>query len=166
MQDFFYTGVATFTAVTDLNSSFITLIFCLSLLYVLITGIGQQLHRSDVELITGCKDRFFSLFSRGCINQWCVYQWYWSQMVLISHCIDHWWCCSVVALIIDCACVSQRLERRRPARDNICPLESKFLRTDGEDVAFKLDSRSPSTPHAGSSTGDKQEEERTLVSGK
>ncbi|XP_042370097.1 GON-4-like protein, partial [Plectropomus leopardus] len=58
-------------------------------------------------------------------------------------------------------------ERRRPAQKDICPLESKLFRTDGESIALKLDKRSSitSTPHKGCSAGDRQEEERTPVSG-
>ncbi|XP_078100589.1 GON-4-like protein [Sander vitreus] len=50
-----------------------------------------------------------------------------------------------------------RMERTRPAQEDICPLESKFLRTDGENVVCKLDRKSP--------TLDRQEEERTPVCG-
>ncbi|XP_054478185.1 GON-4-like protein, partial [Anoplopoma fimbria] len=52
------------------------------------------------------------------------------------------------------------MERRRPAREDVCPLQCKSLRTDG-------DRKCPtaSAPRTGSSTGDGQEEERTAVSG-
>nr|XP_046254588.1 GON-4-like protein [Scatophagus argus] len=56
-------------------------------------------------------------------------------------------------------------ERRRSADADICPLESKSLRTDGETILFRLNRKSGSTPHTGSFTVDRQEEERTSVTG-
>ncbi|XP_068585944.1 GON-4-like protein [Cebidichthys violaceus] len=55
----------------------------------------------------------------------------------------------------------KQMERRRPAQEDICPLQSKSLRTDGETVVFKLDRKSPMS-RTGSA---RQEEERTPVSG-
>ncbi|XP_070767422.1 GON-4-like protein [Enoplosus armatus] len=61
----------------------------------------------------------------------------------------------------------RRMERRRPAEEHVCPLESKSLRMVGETIVFRLDRKShtASTPHTESSTEDRQEEERTPVSG-
>ncbi|XP_031694904.1 GON-4-like protein isoform X2 [Anarrhichthys ocellatus] len=59
---------------------------------------------------------------------------------------------------------SLKMERRRSAQEDICPLQSKSLRTDGETVVFKLDRKSPMS-RTGSSRQDRQEEERTPVSG-
>ncbi|XP_031694905.1 GON-4-like protein isoform X3 [Anarrhichthys ocellatus] len=58
----------------------------------------------------------------------------------------------------------KQMERRRSAQEDICPLQSKSLRTDGETVVFKLDRKSPMS-RTGSSRQDRQEEERTPVSG-
>ncbi|KAM6936030.1 GON-4-like protein [Lycodopsis pacificus] len=55
----------------------------------------------------------------------------------------------------------KQMERRRPAQEDVCPLQSKSLRMDGETVVFKLDRKSPMS-RTGSS---RQEEERTPVSG-
>ncbi|XP_034722258.1 GON-4-like protein, partial [Etheostoma cragini] len=54
-----------------------------------------------------------------------------------------------------------RMERRRPAQEDICLLETKSLRTDGDDVFSKLDRKS----QTGRSSVDRQEEERAPVSG-
>ncbi|XP_044063239.1 GON-4-like protein isoform X2 [Siniperca chuatsi] len=63
--------------------------------------------------------------------------------------------------------ISVRMERRRPAEEDVCPLESKSLRTVRENIVFRLDrkSQTASTPHTESSTEDRQEVERTSVSG-
>ncbi|KAI3360371.1 hypothetical protein L3Q82_002235 [Scortum barcoo] len=51
--------------------------------------------------------------------------------------------------------------RRRPAQRDVCPLESKSLRADGQTIISRLDGKCP----AGSSTEDRLAEERTPVSG-
>ncbi|KAM7421688.1 hypothetical protein PAMA_015708 [Pampus argenteus] len=57
--------------------------------------------------------------------------------------------------------------RRRSAKDDVCPLESKYVRTDAETSIFRWDrkSQTASNPRTGSSPEDRQEEERTPVSG-
>ncbi|XP_036929966.1 GON-4-like protein isoform X1 [Acanthopagrus latus] len=66
----------------------------------------------------------------------------------------------------DCADISVKwTERRRPAEEDVCPLECKSLRTDGNTIIFRPDRKSSSTPHTGSPSAERQEEERTPFSG-
>ncbi|XP_045901517.1 GON-4-like protein [Micropterus dolomieu] len=59
------------------------------------------------------------------------------------------------------------MERRRPAEEDVCPLESKSLRAARDATVFRVDrkSQTASMAHTGSSTKDRREEIRPPVSG-
>ncbi|XP_076593150.1 GON-4-like protein isoform X1 [Chaetodon auriga] len=60
-----------------------------------------------------------------------------------------------------------QMDRRRPSEEDICPLESKSMRTDRETIILRQDMKSltASTPLTRSSSEGRQEDERTPVSG-